>query len=240
MVTNRCADVDAWRRRRPRTWMRRWALLAGTVRCQVARRSRPNVNAARLTLGWYHGSMLPNDELAAIYAAIIASKSDPARPLNTLALPGADITPQDKWPGRSEQENAVANGLTPFEVNGSQVQIVRAVSTYVKNSMGVTDRSLIDITILRSLDYVRLACRARITQCFPREKLNDIRLQRIRSELLDVLYALEQLEIVENVDAHKEQLTVTRSRQDDSRADASIPAAVVRGLRVFAATIYLL
>ncbi|MFT4465989.1 MAG: hypothetical protein ACMX3H_16965 [Sodalis sp. (in: enterobacteria)] len=55
-----------------------------------------------------------------------------------------------------------------------------------------------------------------------------------------MLYALEQLEIVENVDAHKDQLTVTRSRQDDSRADASIPAAVVRGLHVFAATIYLL
>ncbi|MEN3257670.1 phage tail sheath C-terminal domain-containing protein [Sodalis endosymbiont of Spalangia cameroni] len=199
-----------------------------------------DVNAARLTMGWYPGSMLPNGELAAIYAAIIASESDPARPLNTLALPGADITPQDQWPGRSEQENALANGLTPFEVNGSQVQIVRAVSTYVKNSMGVTDRSLMDITILRSLDYVRLACRARITQRFPREKLNDIRLQRIRSELLDVLYALEQLEIVENVDEHKDQLTVTRSQQDDSRADASIPAAVVRGLHVFAATIYLL
>ncbi|MGL9774752.1 MAG: phage tail sheath C-terminal domain-containing protein [Sodalis sp. (in: enterobacteria)] len=122
-------------------------------------------------------------------------------------------------------------------MNGSQVQIVRAVSTYVKNSIGVTDRSLMDITILRSLDYVRLACRARITQRSPREKLNDTRLQRIRSELLDVLYALEQLEIVGNVDAHKEQLTVTRSRQDDdSRADASIPATVVRGLRVFAAT----
>ncbi|WP_025245899.1 phage tail sheath C-terminal domain-containing protein [Candidatus Sodalis pierantonius] len=143
-------------------------------------------------------------------------------------------------PGRSEQENALANGLTPFGMNGSQVQIVRAVSTYVKNSMGVTDLSLMDITILSSLDYVRLACRARITQRFPREKLNDIRLLRIRSELLDVLYALEQPEIVENVDEHKDQLTVTRSRQDDSRADASIPAAVVRGLHVFAATIYLL
>ncbi|MGL9774528.1 MAG: hypothetical protein ACR5LG_12995 [Sodalis sp. (in: enterobacteria)] len=39
-----------------------------------------DVNAARLTLGWYHGSMLPKGELAAIYAAIIASKSDPVRP----------------------------------------------------------------------------------------------------------------------------------------------------------------
>lgn len=198
------------------------------------------VNAARITMGWYNGSALPNGELAAVYAAIMASESDPARPLNTLTLPGLDITGQDKWPGRTEQENALSNGLTPFEVSGSTVQIVRAVSTYVKNAMGVTDRSLMDVTIIRSLDYVRLACRTRMTQRFPREKLTDTRLARIRSELLDVLYALETLEIVENVDALKDQLTVTRNLQDDTRADATIPASIVRGLHVFAGTIYLL
>ncbi|MET5645876.1 phage tail sheath subtilisin-like domain-containing protein [Serratia marcescens] len=198
------------------------------------------VNAARITMGWYNGSALPNGELAAVYAAIMASESDPARPLNTLTLPGLDITSQDKWPGRTEQENALSNGLTPFEVSGSTVQIVRAVSTYVKNAMGVTDRSLMDVTIIRSLDYVRLACRTRMTQRFPREKLTDTRLARIRSELLDVLYALETLEIVENVDALKDQLIVTRNLQDDTRADATIPASIVRGLHVFAGTIYLL
>ncbi len=198
------------------------------------------VNAARITMGWYNGSALPNGELAAVYAAIMASESDPARPLNTLTLPGLDITGQDKWPGRTEQENALSNGLTPFEVSGSTVQIVRAVSTYVKNAMGVTDRSLMDITIIRSLDYVRLACRTRMTQRFPREKLTDTRLARIRSELLDVLYALEALEIVENVDALKDQLIVTRNLQDDTRADATIPASIVRGLHVFAGIIYLL
>nr|WP_241391032.1 phage tail sheath C-terminal domain-containing protein [Serratia proteamaculans]ULG15501.1 phage tail protein [Serratia proteamaculans] len=198
------------------------------------------VNAARISMGWYNGSALPNGELAAVYAAIMASESDPARPLNTLALPGLDITSQDKWPGRTEQENALGNGLTPFEVSGSTVQIVRAVSTYVKNAMDVTDRSLMDITIIRSLDYVRLACRTRMTQRFPREKLTDTRLARIRSELLDVLYSLETLEIVEKVDALKDQLLVTRNLQDDTRADGTIPASVVRGLHVFAGTIYLL
>lgn len=198
------------------------------------------VNAPRITCGWHAGSALPNGELAAIYGAIIASESDPARPLNTLTLPGLDITAQDNWPGRTEQENALMNGLTPFEVDGSVVRIVRAVSTYVKNAAGVTDRSLMDITIIRSLDYVRLACRTRYTQRFPREKLTDARLARIRSELLDVLYSLEQLEIVENVDALKDQLRVTRSLQDDTRAEATIPAAVVRGLHIFAAVIYLM
>lgn len=198
------------------------------------------VNAPRITCGWYAGSALPNGELAAIYAAVMASESDPALPLNDLPLPGLDITEQANWPGRSEQENALMNGLTPFEVDGSVVRIVRSVSTYTKNAAGVTDRSLMDITIIRSLDYVRLACRTRYTQRFPRAKLTDTRLDRIRSELLDVLYSLEQLEIVENVDALKDQLTVTRSLQDDTRAEATIPAAIVRGLHVFAAVIYLM
>jgi len=110
------------------------------------------VNAARITMGWYNGSVLPNGGLVAVYAAIMASESDPARPLNTLTLPLLDITAQDKWPGCTEQENALSNGLTPFDVSGSGVQIVRAVSTYVKNAMDVTDRSMMDITIIRSLD----------------------------------------------------------------------------------------
>ncbi|MGK0740061.1 phage tail sheath C-terminal domain-containing protein [Yokenella regensburgei] len=198
------------------------------------------VNAPRISCGWHAGSALPNGELAAIYGAVMASESDPARPLNTLTLPGLDITPQDNWPGRTEQENALMNGLTPFEVDGSVVRIVRSVSTYVKNAAGVTDRSLMDITIIRSLDYVRLACRTRYTQRFPREKLTDARMARIRSELLDVLYALEGLEIVENVDALKDQLRITRDPQDDTRANASIPSAIVRGLHVFAAVIYLM
>lgn len=198
------------------------------------------IDSARITTGWYNVSALPNGEIAAIYAAIIASESDPARPLNTLALIGIDITAQQNWPGRTEQENALANGLTPFEVVGSSVQIVRAISTYVKNAEGVTDRSLMDITIIRSLDYIRLACRTRISQRFPREKLTDAKLLRIRSELLDVLYVLQDLEIVENVDAYKDQLTVVRNAQDDTRADATIPAPVVRGLHIFAGLIYLL
>lgn len=198
------------------------------------------LNAPRVTTGWHDGSQLPNGELAAVYAAIIASEPDPARPLQTLVLPGLDITPQSKWPGRTEQENALANGLAPFEVVGSSVEIVRAISTYVKDAEGVTDRTLMDITIIRSLDYVRLACRTRISQRFPREKLTDARIAKMRSELLDVLYKLEGLEIVENVDINKAQLAVTRDAQDDSRADANIPAAIVRGLHVFAGTIYLL
>ncbi|MCD2496578.1 hypothetical protein LRN48_14720, partial [Staphylococcus aureus] len=82
-------------------------------------------------------------------------------------------------------------------------QIVRAISTYTRDPQGVDDVALLDITTIRTLDYVRKACRERISLRFPREKLSERTPDKVRSELLDVLYKLEELEIVEAVDANK-------------------------------------
>ncbi|MCW3482107.1 phage tail sheath subtilisin-like domain-containing protein [Neisseriaceae bacterium JH1-16] len=199
------------------------------------------VNSGRLTGAWYRGSGKLPGELAAAYAAVIASEEDPARPLNTLALNGLDIVGVDQRSTRTEQENALYNGLTPLEVGpGDQVQIVRAVSTYTKDAQGVDDVSLLDITTIRTLDYVRKACRERIALRFPREKLSERTPPKVRSELLDVLLKLEELEIVEAVEANKDGLIVERDSQDANRLDAKIPVDVVNGLHVFAGRIDLL
>ncbi|GKW40695.1 tail sheath protein [Pectobacterium carotovorum subsp. carotovorum] len=200
-----------------------------------------SVNSGRITLGWHNGSVKTPAQIAAAYAAVIASEEDPARPLNTLAMNTLDVTALSARPGRNEQENALYNGLTPFEIGpGDKVQIVRAISTYTKNADGVDDVSLLDITTIRTLDYVRKACRERITLRFPRDKLSSRTPDRVRSELLDVLYKLEELEIIENVDAYKDQLIVERDSQDVNRLNARIPADIVNGLHVFAGRIDLL
>ena len=62
----------------------------------------------------------------------------------------------------------------------------------------------------------------------------------MRSELLDVLIKLEELEIVEHVAANAAGLLVERDLQDPNRLDAKIPADVVNGLHVFAGRIDLL
>ncbi len=119
-----------------------------------------SINNGRITVGWHNGSVKTPAQIAAAYAAVIASEEDPARPLNTLAMSTLDVTALADRPGRNEQENALYNGLTPFEVGpGEAVQIVRAISTYTKNAEGVDDVSLLDITTIRTLDYVRKACR---------------------------------------------------------------------------------
>ncbi|ECJ8597043.1 phage tail sheath subtilisin-like domain-containing protein, partial [Salmonella enterica] len=195
-------------------------------------------NDGRTTIGWYPGSVCLPGILAATYAAVIASEEDPARPLNTLPLAGLDITALSDRAGRTEQENALHNGLTPFEVGtGDTVQIVRAVTTYTKNAAGVDDPALLDLTTIRTLDYTRKACRQRIALRFPREKLRDRTRGKVRSELLDVLLKLDDLDILENVEANKDKLRVERNGQDVSRMDAAIPADVVNGLHVFAGRI---
>ena len=200
-----------------------------------------SLNDGRITLGWHSGSVKTPAQIAAAYAAVIASEEDPARPLNTLAMSTLDVTAVESQPGRTEQENALRNGLTPFEIGpGDKVQIVRAISTYTKNAQGVDDVALLDITTIRTLDYVRKACRERIALRFPRDKLSSRTPPKVRSELLDVLYKLEELEIVEEVDANKDGLIVERDLQDANQLNGRIPADVVNGLHVFAGRIDLL
>ncbi|HCG2926676.1 TPA: phage tail sheath subtilisin-like domain-containing protein [Escherichia coli] len=196
-----------------------------------------SINSGRISMGWHNGSVKLPAEVAAAYGARIASEEDPARPLNTLSL-ALDVTGITSRPGRTEQENALHNGLTPFEVGpGDTVQIVRAVTTYTRNASGVDDVALLDLTTIRTLDYVRKACRERIALRFPRDKLSSRTAPLVESELYDVLLKLEELEIVEEVVANKAALIVERDRQDNNRLNARIPADVVNGLHVFAGRI---
>jgi len=180
-------------------------------------------------------------EVAAAMAGIMAWEEDPARPLNTLELKGIHAPEIEDRLSRTEQENCLYNGVTPLEVGpGENVQVVRAVSTYTQDAQGIDDISLLDITTIRTLDFVRQACLEWIALRFPREKLSSRTPPKVKSELLDVLLKLEKLEIVEEVLANKDGLVVERDLQDPNRLDAKIPADVVNGLHVFAGRIDLL
>lgn len=199
------------------------------------------INEGRITMAWHNGSVLPAWQIAAGYAAVIASEEDPARPLNTLAIAGLDVTDITQRAGRTEQESALHNGVTPLEIGpGDTVQIVRAISTYTVDPQGIEDPALLDVTTIRTLDYMRKAWRQRVALRFPREKLSEKTPPKVRSEILDVAYKAEELEIIENVDAWKDRLILERDGQDANRLNAKIPCDVVNGLHVFAAVIDLI
>ncbi|MFZ6687506.1 phage tail sheath C-terminal domain-containing protein [Undibacterium sp. SXout11W] len=200
-----------------------------------------SINSGRICLGLTPSSLSLPFEVAAAFAALAASEEDPARPLNTLPLQGIGIIPIANRLSRTEQENALANGVTPFEVGpGDKVQVVRAITTYTLDPNGVPDISMLDITTIRTLDYVRKTMRERISLRFPREKLSSRTADKVRSELLDVMVKLEELEIIENVELWKSGLVVERDSQDPNRLNAKIPTDVVNGLHVFGGRIDLI
>lgn len=198
------------------------------------------LNDGRISCAWYKGAAEANALIAAGYAAVLAFEEDPAKPLNTLETKGLNITPDAQWPLFAECNNALYNGLTPLTVVNNRVRIMRAVSTYTKSAADAADPSLLDITTIRTLDYVRRAVKERIALRFPRDKLSDRLLPKIKSEILDVLIKMEQAEIIENAEANKDKLIVARSLHDANRVNAAIPADVVNGLHVFAGRIDLI
>ncbi|WP_431287470.1 phage tail sheath C-terminal domain-containing protein [Roseateles chitinivorans] len=140
-----------------------------------------------------------------------------------------------------EQETCLANGVTPLEVGpGEVVQIVRAITTYTLDPQAIPDIAWLDLTTIRTMDYVRMSVRNRLSLRFPREKLSARTPDKVRSEILDVMVKLEELEIVEAVEDNKAGVIVERDSQDPNRLDARIPTDVVNGLHVLAARLDLL
>lgn len=199
------------------------------------------LNAGRLVQALLPGTASLSYQLAAAFAAVVAFEEDPARPLNNLSLPGIAAPSIANRLSRTEQEVCLANGVTPLQVGpGEQVQIVRAVTTYTTNQAGSPDIALLDLTTIRTFDYCRKAWRDRILLRFPRDKRTPEIRRQIRSELLDVAIKLEELGIIENVEANKDGFIVEDDSQDPNRVNARIPMDVVNGLHVFAGRIDLL
>lgn len=198
-------------------------------------------NPKRITGALVPNTTTPAYEVAAAYGAVAAFEEDPAMPLNTLGLPGVSASPLASQLGRTEQENCLYNGVTPTEVGpGGVVQLVRAITGYIKDAQGIDDISLLELTTIRSLDYTRKAIVERESLRFPRAKKSKRILVQLREEVLDVLYKLEELEIVENVAANEAGVLVEDDLQDPNRIDLRIPVDVVNGMHVIANRIDLL
>lgn len=208
---------------------------ASTGSLSAATTQAGTLNSERMTAAFIKNGISTAEDTAAAFAAVVAFEEDPARPLNTLVLTGITVPKIADRLSRTEQETCLANGVTPLEWGpGDVVQIVRAITTYTLNASSVADVSWLDLTTIRTMDYVMKAMRTRVELRFPRDKLSAKTPDRVRSELLDVAIKMEELEIIENVDLWQNDLVVERDSQDNNRLNAKIPVDVVNGLHVFA------
>ncbi len=189
----------------------------------------------RMKIAYVRGIKSLPYEFAASEAAVDISESDPARPLNGLPLTGIDAPAIEDRLGRGEQESCLHGGLTPHEVNSSgELVIVRSISTYTVNAEDVEDDALLDTTSIDTLDYARAAVEDRMALRFPRSKLPTRLLPVIEVEIYDVLKEMENLEILEDIDANREKIALEKDLTKRGWLSGAVPLPVVPGLHVFA------
>ncbi|WP_149930859.1 phage tail sheath C-terminal domain-containing protein [Acinetobacter soli] len=186
----------------------------------------------------YHGAVGEEAELAAAMAAALADSADPALPFNGVNLLG--ITPvADQYKLKFERIEAALNkGVCMIDTGADGYpEIVRAISTYRQNpDSGDDDDLMLDINGALTIDYTRKVMRTAVNK--ERRRKNTAAARRnVRSILLAQADKLEKAEILENVTASADQLTVSQDINDKTRAVAKIPAYWVRGMHVVAATI---
>ena len=206
-------------------------------------------NSPHLTIMGAGKSPTPTYAWAAVAGAVDAFEPDPARPRQTLALPGV-LAPAiaDRWT-RDERNLALFDGISTTVVDaGGQVLIERLITTYQTNAFGVADISYLDVETLRTVAYLRYTVRARIASKYPRHKLAAdgtlfgpgqavVTPNTIRAELVALFMDWMDAGLAEGLEQFKRDLIVERSSTDPNRVDAIIPPDVVNQFRVFAAQV---
>jgi phage tail sheath gpL-like len=186
--------------------------------------------------------------LASVYAAVAAASLsiDPARPLQTLPLPGV-LAPALAARWTMEERNLLLfDGISTAMIGpDGTVMIERAITTYQVNAFGVSDPSYLDVNTPATLSYIRYATRARITQKFPRHKLADdgtrfspgqaiVTPKTIKAELMALFRELELAGLVEDFSQYKADLIVERNANDRNRLDVLSSPNLINQFRVFA------
>lgn len=186
---------------------------------------------------------------AAVTAAVDAAEPDPARPRQTLLLPGLLAPAEADRFDFTERDMLLHDGIaTTFVDPGGRVVIERLITTYQQNTIGVDDPSYLDVTTLRTVSFLRFSVRTRIALKFSRQKLADdgtnfgagqaiVTPSTIRGELIALFGDWEEAGLVEGLDQFKTELLVERDAGDPNRVNAILPPDIINQLRVFAAQV---
>jgi phage tail sheath gpL-like len=229
-----------------------WAALSGTFAALTT--FGAGRNSANLTVLGLRGSPTPPWEWAATLAgvAIPALATDPARPVQTLLLPGVLApTVQNRFTW-TERDQLLRTGIATWRANAAgQVSIERAITTYQTSPGGAADISYLDVETLKTLAFLRYDLRQLVALRFPRHKLADdgtnfargqavVTPGTIRAEIIARFKQWESAGLVEGVEQFKRDLVVQRSPTDPNRVDAVLPPDLVNQFRVLAAQIQFL
>ncbi len=185
--------------------------------------------------------------------AVVAGNSlmiDPARPLQSLALPGVQPGPADSRWVRSERNILLFDGIATHEVDQSGVvRIERQITTYQTNAASVPDASYLDINTPETLSRIRYEQRSLILLRYPNHKLASdgdeygagqpvVTPNAIRGQLLSLYRVFISRAWCEGYDDYEASLVVERDIDaggvDPNRVNVLDQPDLVNQLRVYA------
>lgn len=189
-------------------------------------------------------------EYAAAVGAVLAyfGNIDPARPFQTLPLPGVLPPAEGDRFTFSESNLQLHDGISTARVTaGGEVVLSRVITTYQAAASGAADVSYLDATTMLTLLYLRYAWRTAVQNTFPRHKLasDGVRYSagqavvtptEFKAFCLTWFRQMEDLGLVENFDQFKRDLVVERNVTDVNRLDVVMMPDLVNQFIVGAAS----
>lgn len=225
---------------------RAWRGVSGahaTLVAAGATRNCPHI----FPVGWEASPTPPWQVASALAGASIAALGiDPARPVQTLPLPGVLAPAIDKRFTRAQRNTLLWNGFSTLVVDASgNVSIERVVSEYRQTAAGAADPSFLNVETVSTVTYLRYDSRTLFQRKYPRHKLGDdgtrfgpgqpvMTPKLAKAELIMRFEMWEEAGLVQDRAAFMRDLVVERSSTDLDRLNALIPPTIINQLRVFA------
>lgn len=173
-------------------------------------------------------------EIAAAFATMVESKSDPAYNFDGQELP-LYLPAAASIPTNAEIETALAGGATILTANEARDRavVVRWVTTQTQVN-GVAFENLLDGSNTRSLFYSAVQVDLKLKTVLAGAKKNDRTKKRVKSVVIDVLRKLEEIEVLKNVETHLGEVQVEDDAVVTTRLNVAVPNSVVPNLHQLA------
>jgi len=195
------------------------------------------------------GCPTPPWEIAGAYAGrcMARYRNDPARPCSFLTLTGVKAPHADNLLSWTEREVLMGLGISVLNATDSgEVQILRDVSTYIKNGAGGADASYRDGTTTATLETLLTEMRTFVLTNYADVKIVDdgtyiapgaavTTPRSIHSDIVALARGWERRGLIENIDTFASLLVVERDSTDATRVNVYFRPDLANGLHVFAA-----
>lgn len=189
------------------------------------------------------------EEWAATVAAVDSNEPDPARPRQTLKLPGLLPPARAEVFLSSERNLLLGLGLSTFKVgDAGDVFIERLVTTYQTDANSIDDPTFLNVTTMHTLMALRYTMRLRLGSKYPRHKLADdgtnfdvgqaVATQKsIKAEVIGLFTQWERAGLVEDFEQFASELLVERDETDKDRVNIRLGPNLINAFRISASQI---